>query len=92
MTNREYFKHKKEAFYNKLDAWFTKHRNFVYLSCLVLDILLFITVWKIDSWFLVLFIPWSIFCFAFSWAMIELWLDKEHSVNSKISKGEINGD
>ena len=86
MTNREYFKQKKKAFYNKLGDWFNKHLgdwfdkhlNFIYLFCLVLDVLLFITVLKIDCLFLPLFIPWTLFCFGFSWAMVELWLDKEH--------------
>lgn len=78
MTNREYFEQKKEAFYNKLGDWFEKHLNLIYLSCLVLDIIMFITVWKLDIVFLFLFIPWSIFCFGFTWDMVELWLDKEH--------------
>ena len=78
MTNREYFEQKKEVFFDKLGGWFEKHLNFIYLFCLVLDVLLFITVLKVDCLFLFLFIPWTLFCFGFSWAMVELWLDKEH--------------
>ena len=78
MTNREYFEQKKEAFCNKLGNWFEKHINFVYLSCLALDIILFITVLKVHIMFLALFIPCTIFCIGFTWAMVELWLDKEH--------------
>ena len=73
MTNREYFEQKKEVFFYKLGGWFEKHLNFIYLFCLVLDVLLF----------LFLFIPWTIFCFGFSWAMVELWLDKEHKESEK---------
>ena len=78
MTNREYFEQKKEAFYNQLGGWFEKHLIFIYLFCLALDVILFITVLKVGCLFLVLFIPWTVFCFGFTWAMFELWLDKEH--------------
>ncbi len=78
MTNREYFEQKKEAFYSKLDVWFDKHFNFIYLFSLVIDVLLFVCVWKVNSLFLTIFIPWTIFCIGFTLAMIELWLDKEH--------------
>ena len=82
MTNREYFEQKKEAFYNKLGDWFEKHLNLIYLSCLVLDVIMFITVLKVGSVFLLLFIPWTTFCFGFTWAMVELWLDKDHKEKS----------
>lgn len=78
MTNREYFEQKKEAFFDKLGGWFQKHLKFIYLFCLILDVLLFVSVLTIGCLFLVLFIPWTLFCFGFTWAMIELWLDKEH--------------
>ena len=78
MTNREYFEQKKEAFFDKLDVWFVKHLNFIYLSCLVLDVLLFVCVCKVNFLFLFLFIPFTLFCFGFTWAMVEIWLDKEH--------------
>ena len=83
MTNREYFEQKKEAFFDKVGDWFEKHLNFIYLSCLVLDILLFVCVWKLGSIFLVLLIPWTIFCLGFTWALVELWLDKEHKEKNK---------
>ena len=83
MTNREYFEQKKEAFFDKLDVWFIKHLNFIYLSCLVLDVLLFVFVLKVNLLFLGLFIPWTAFSFGFSWAMVELWLDKEHKEKNK---------
>lgn len=78
MTNREYFNQKKEAFYNKIDVWFTKHINSIYLSCLVIDVLLFVCVWKLNNIFLALFIPCTIFNVGFTLAMFEIWLDKEH--------------
>ena len=78
MTNREYLEQKKEAVYKKLDDWFTKHLKAIYLFVLVLDVIIFITVLKVHIMFLVLFIPWTIFCIGFTWAMVELWLDKEH--------------
>ena len=83
MTNREYFEQKKEAFFNKVGDWFEKHLNFIYLSCLALDALLFVIVCKVSALFLVLFIPWTIFCLGFTWAMVELWLDKEHKEKNK---------
>ena len=86
MTNREYFEQKKEAFYNKLGDWFEKHLNLIYLSCLVLDVIMFITVLKEGSVFLSLFIPWTIFCFGFTWAMVELWLDKEHKEKEDVKE------
>ena len=83
MTNREYFEQKREAFYKKLSDWFDKHLNFIYLSSLVIDILLFVCVWKLNNIFLAPFIPWTIFCLGFTWAMVELWLDKEHKEKNK---------
>jgi hypothetical protein len=81
MTDREYFEQKKEAFYNKIGDWFDKHLNFIYLFCLVVEVLSFVCVWKLNIMFLVLLIPWTLFCFGFTWGMVELWLDKEHKEN-----------
>lgn len=78
MTNREYFEQKKEAFFNKVGDWFVKHLYSIYLFCLALDVLLFISVCKVTAVFLLLFIPWTIFCIGFSIALISLWIDKEH--------------
>ena len=83
MTNREYFEQKKEAFFNKVGDWFEKHLYFIYLSCLVLDVLLFVIVCKVSALCLVLFIPWTIFTTGFTIGMFELWLDKEHKEKSK---------
>ena len=78
MTNREYFKQKKEAFFDKLSNWFVKYLIYIYLSFLVLDVLLFVCVWKVNCMFLGLFIPWTFYCFVFTWIMVDEWLDKEH--------------
>ena len=78
MTNREYFEQKKKAFFNKVGDWFDKHLKAIYLFVLALDVIIFITVLKVHIMFLALFIPWTIFCIGFTWAMVELWLDKEH--------------
>ena len=78
MTNREYLNQKKEAFYNKLNVWYEKRIGFIYISCLLLDILLFVIVYKVSDAYLALLIPWTLFCLGFTYAMVELWLDKEH--------------
>lgn len=83
MTNREYLNQKKEAFYNKLEVWYEKRINFIYLSCLLLDILLFVIVCKVSSAYLALLIPWTFFCLLFTYITVELWLDKEHKEKSK---------
>ena len=78
MTNREYLEHKKEAFYQKLSNIFERYITFIYVGCLVIDIVLFFAVCKLSVGFLALFIPVTIFNVGFTFAMFEIWLDKEH--------------
>lgn len=78
MTNREYFNQKSEVFFDKLFTLLKKYLKPLYSFCLVLEVLLFIAVLKVDSIFMLLFIPSTIFCIEFTSIMVELWLDKEH--------------
>ena len=78
MTNREYLEQKKEAFYQKLSNIFERYITFIYVGCLVIDIVLFFVVCKLSVGFLALFIPCTIFNVGFTLAMFEIWLDKEH--------------
>ena len=78
MTNREYLEQKKEAFYQKLSNIFERYITFIYVGCLVIDIVLFFAVCKVSVGFLALFIPCTIFNVGFTLAMFEIWLDKEH--------------
>ena len=78
MTNREYLEHKKEAFYQKLSNIFERYITFIYVGCLVIDIVLFFAVCKLSVGFFFFFIPCTIFNVGFTFAMFEIWLDKEH--------------
>ena len=78
MTNREYLEQKKEALLDRLNDTFVRNIRLIYIICLLVDVVLFIAVCKVSIGFLALFIPWTIFNFGFSFAMIQLWLDKEH--------------
>ena len=78
MTNREYLEQKKEALLDRLNNSFERNIRLVYIINLLIDVVLFIAVCKVSIGFLVLFIPWTIFNFGFSFAMIQSWLDKEY--------------
>ena len=78
MTNREYLENKKEAFYKKISDFLEKHLNLLYICCLIIDVVLFVAVFKVSVAFLVLLIPVTIFNIGFTIGMFEIWLDKEH--------------
>lgn len=83
MTNREYLEQKKEDFFDKLSDWFDKYFKFIYIVCLVLEVLSFVFVLKVSVAFLGIFIPWTILCLGFTFALVELWLDEEHKEKNR---------
>lgn len=77
MTNREYLKNKKEMFYKKVSDFIEKHFKLLCGMLYILDAVLFICVIKIAIKFLALFIPLTIFNIGMTFALIEIWLNKE---------------